>query len=205
MVGSVGGISGGTLKNSIVAGNTSTACAGVADGGNNIAFPDTTCPGATIANPLLSALGRHGGPTLTYAIAAKSAAVNHVPRSGGGCPGTDQRGVARPQGAGCDAGAYELAPPGVRIRSIRPGPHGAVLIVAVNPHLRATSARLEYGKTSAYGSRTPSRAIGPRNVDVVVSMTLRGLPSRTPYHVRLDASNGDGTTTGRDLAFTTSR
>jgi hypothetical protein len=201
--GTVGGIAGGTLKNSIVAGNASTACAGVADGGNNIAFPDTTCPGATIANPLLSPLGRHGGPTLTYAISAKSAAVNHVPGSGGGCPGTDQRGVRRPQGAGCDAGAYELAPPGVTIRSIRPGPHGAVLIVAVNPHLRATSAHLEYGKTSMYGSRTPSRAVGSGNANAVLTMTLSGLRSRTSYHVRLVASNGDGTKTGVDLAFTT--
>jgi hypothetical protein len=25
-----------------------------------------------------------------------------------GCPGTDQRGIHRPQGAGCDMGAFEL-------------------------------------------------------------------------------------------------
>jgi len=27
------------------------------------------------------------------------------------CPGTDQRGVARPFGAGCDIGAFESSPP----------------------------------------------------------------------------------------------
>ncbi|MEX1279243.1 MAG: choice-of-anchor Q domain-containing protein, partial [Acidimicrobiia bacterium] len=26
------------------------------------------------------------------------------------CPAADQRGVSRPQGAGCDVGAYELVP-----------------------------------------------------------------------------------------------
>jgi len=51
----------------------------------------------------------NGGPTLTIALEPYSPAVNRIP-IGTPCPlTTDQRGVARPQGGGCDSGAYELA------------------------------------------------------------------------------------------------
>lgn len=36
-----------------------------------------------------------------------SPALDAVPSTGAGCPPTDQRGVSRPQGAGCDIGAFE--------------------------------------------------------------------------------------------------
>jgi hypothetical protein len=49
-----------------------------------------------------------GSQPPALAIPANSPAVNIWPCT----PGTDQRGVARPQGASCDAGAYEyMAPP----------------------------------------------------------------------------------------------
>jgi hypothetical protein len=56
-----------------------------------------------------------GGDTDVWPVAADSPAVNLIPS----CTGADQRGVSRPQGAGCDAGAYEHDP--VRIES---GPEG---------------------------------------------------------------------------------
>jgi hypothetical protein len=56
-------------------------------------------------DPLLEPLAARGGETDTMALGAGSAAVD----AGGACPppATDQRGVARPQGAACDAGAFE--------------------------------------------------------------------------------------------------
>jgi CSLREA domain-containing protein len=75
---------------------------------------DTTC-GAADANltvgvdPLASVLGNNGGPTLTHALQLGSPAIDAGDVS---CPATDQRGVARPQGAACDIGAFEApAPP----------------------------------------------------------------------------------------------
>ena len=64
-------------------------------------------------NPLLSALADNGGFTRTIALEVGSPAINAG--SIAGCPATDQRGVARPQGAACDIGAYEVdtTPPGV--------------------------------------------------------------------------------------------
>ena len=56
-------------------------------------------------DPLLGALADNGGPTRTHALLAGSAAVNAG--TSAGAPATDQRGVARPQGAGVDIGAYE--------------------------------------------------------------------------------------------------
>lgn len=54
---------------------------------------------------LLEPLAARGGETDTMALGVGSAAID----IGGPCPppATDQRGVARPQGTGCDAGAFE--------------------------------------------------------------------------------------------------
>ena len=59
------------------------------------------------ADPQLAALAGNGGLTQTPLPASGSSVVD----AGGvsGCPATDQRGVARPQGPACDIGAVELA------------------------------------------------------------------------------------------------
>jgi hypothetical protein len=41
---------------------------------------------------------------------AGSPAIDLVPSTGAGCAATDQRGITRPQGSACDAGAYEAVP-----------------------------------------------------------------------------------------------
>ena len=57
-------------------------------------------------DPMLGELEDNGGPTQTHALLGGSPAINKGLASQ--CPETDQRGVARPQGAGCDIGAYEF-------------------------------------------------------------------------------------------------
>jgi chitodextrinase len=91
-------------------------CSGapITDGGYNL-DTGTSC-GFSAANhsmsttqPELDALASNGGSTQTLAIPAASPAVNAIPTSVSGCTGTtDQRGTARPQGTGCDIGAYEV-------------------------------------------------------------------------------------------------
>ncbi len=68
-----------------------------ADGGNSTALTDILDP----------ALANNGGPTLTHALVTDSPAID----AAGDCSplGTDQRGVARPQGLACDIGAFELS------------------------------------------------------------------------------------------------
>ncbi len=71
-------------------------------------------PGSTDIVPtvaiekILADLKNNGGPTRTHALKPASPAVNAVPSSDPACTGTDQRGVARPQGSDCDIGAFEL-------------------------------------------------------------------------------------------------
>jgi hypothetical protein len=105
------------LTNTIVDGNTSGCFAGffgsgpvvLASGGHNVGS-DATCnltapgdqPGTS---SLLGPLAANGGPTATHALLAGSPAIDAADAAV--CPPTDQRGVVRPQGAGCDVGAFE--------------------------------------------------------------------------------------------------
>lgn len=59
----------------------------------------------TTGNPQLGPLASHGGPTQTMLNSTGSPALDGVACTA--APGTDQRGVARPQGARCDIGAVE--------------------------------------------------------------------------------------------------
>jgi len=129
-----GGIDAGglTLKNSILASNgagtySTGNCASdspfstsTSDGHNfsddNSCYEVLTGPGdfSNIPPGLdPSGLEENGGPTPTIALLANSPAVDYIPLSSctdtSGIPvTTDQRGVYRPQGSGCDVGAYEL-------------------------------------------------------------------------------------------------
>ena len=66
------------------------------------------------ADPTLGSLGANGGPTNTQVPQTGSLLINAIPDPGGGCPAapttitTDQRGVTRPQGPGCEIGAVEV-------------------------------------------------------------------------------------------------
>jgi|GEM_PF-6482147 len=66
-------------------------------------------------DPLLGALQDNDGLTFTHALDAGSPAVD----AGGNClEATDQRGVARPQGAACDIGSFELVPAAGPLQSL---------------------------------------------------------------------------------------
>ena len=66
---------------------------------------DGTCSASLSGDPLLGPLQDNGGPTQTMAIGGDSPAYNAG--DNGVCPATDQRGMPRPFGAGCDIGAFE--------------------------------------------------------------------------------------------------
>jgi uncharacterized repeat protein (TIGR01451 family) len=115
-----------TLENTIVAGAGANNCSlvnaygSITDGGYNI--DDGASCGLDTANhslpstdPLLDPAGLqdNGGPTQTIALEPASPAIDAIPSGANGCGTTittDQRGVSRPQGAGCDIGAFEFAP-----------------------------------------------------------------------------------------------
>ena len=57
-------------------------------------------------DPLLGPLADNGGSTLTHALLPGSPAINAI-LAGDCAVATDQRGMARPSGGGCDIGAFE--------------------------------------------------------------------------------------------------
>jgi hypothetical protein len=143
-----GGIASGgnvMVQGSIVATNRVGNCGGpVHDGGYNLEDSSTSsCGFSSRANDIIGAdpkLGRlqyNGGPTWTQALLATSPAVNSIPAANGTlCGGTDQRGIQRPQGAGCDRGAFEQVADSVKLSS-SPNPsvtgQAVALTVTVTP------------------------------------------------------------------------
>ncbi len=119
-----GGIAqaGGTLRidilrirSSIVANNPGGDCfgrSGFTAIGINL-DSDSSCDGFTMPgrNPRLAALDNNGGPTRTHALRNDSPALDAADACfdafGFSSIFEDQRGIARPQGIGCDLGAFE--------------------------------------------------------------------------------------------------
>nr|WP_161501586.1 cadherin-like domain-containing protein [Rhodopirellula sp. SM50] len=106
-----GGAATTTIRNSIVAGNLSSADASgaFASLGNNLIENVGTSSGwigsdYTGIAPALGALADNGGPTLTHALLFGSRGIDEG--SNTGAPTTDQRGTARD--ATVDIGAYEF-------------------------------------------------------------------------------------------------
>ncbi len=92
-----------------ITGDATTVTYSIVQGG----YPGT---GNISSDPLLGTLGNNGGYTQTIPLLPGSAAINTIPVGTNGCGTTvttDQRGVTRPEGIGCDMGAYEYVPPAV--------------------------------------------------------------------------------------------
>jgi len=170
----IGGSAALSLKNTIVAGNTGPAgasdCAPVAmvTSDHNLSS-DASCmftdPGSKQnTNPLLGALANNGGETDTLALQPNSPAIDAGTNAG--CPPADQRGVARPQGAACDIGAFELVPP-------PPAAPSADLRLAIKPKPKkpVPDGKLAFLVTVA--NRGPSTATG-----VIVKGTVPALTRR---------------------------
>jgi hypothetical protein len=100
-------------------------------------YPGT---GNVNADPLLGALANNGGFTQTMALGVGSPAIDAGNMAA--CAATDQRGALRPQGNGCDMGAYEVA---VSPLYIQPG--GVTSGVCGDSWVNACD--LQYGLTSA--------------------------------------------------------
>jgi CSLREA domain-containing protein len=217
--GAGGGISASfaTLRNSIVAANLSHAPDQSATDLDNCSVSTLTSQGHNLsdgtdcgltgsgdlqsADPRLSGLGDHGGPTDTEALFQGSAAID----AGDSCGALDQRGTTRPRGGTCDIGAYEFAPPIVATTpALGIGLTSATLRGTINPSSQGTGFFFEYGTTTAYGSMTQALFLPPPGiVQTVVSSLVAGLKQGTTYHFRLVASNADGTSRGADQSFTT--
>jgi PKD repeat protein len=80
------------------------------DSGTDCGFQSTGDKQSTFPEFTSSSPQNNGGNTDTFALEPTSPAVDAIPSNSPFCFGTDQRGVARPQGLGCDIGSFELVP-----------------------------------------------------------------------------------------------
>ncbi len=112
------------LYNNILANNTGggecyASGYGTVTGSNNlIEGGAVNCVASITADPMLGSLADNGGSTKTMALLLGSPAIDAG--SATNCPSTDQRGVARPHGSGCDLGSYEYEPPATPTPTITP-------------------------------------------------------------------------------------
>jgi hypothetical protein len=194
------------VQDSLFAVNAGGNCApaSVTDGGHNIGFGDSSCPaGFSGGDPNLGPIQDNGGPSQTISLGPGSSAIDAVPATGAGCQATDQRGVPRPSGAGCDIGAYEVAPPlATTDAATKVTLTGAQLSATVTPNAGPSSVVFEIGTTIKYGTQW----IVP-NVEGVtgtpVSFTVHGLKPNQTYHYRVSITTMDGSATGDDVTFKT--
>lgn len=196
-----GGLAGtATLRNTIVAGNAGTQCSGtLTDDGGNVSYPDGSCAGTTV-NPQLQPLADNGGTSETVRLGAGSSAIDLVPAAGNGCTVLDQRGLPRPSGAGCDAGAYEVMPPVITTEAAeRVTSTGAYISATLDPRQRSAFVRFEVGTTAALGDESPAVELGPG----LVEGRLGGLEPDTTYHYRFVAITVDGEANGATRTFRT--
>jgi hypothetical protein len=137
-----------TLGATIVADNTGDNCYAYDTGSlfsagynltndaNGSACSFTAATDLVNENPLLGSLTNNGGPTDTMVPAPTSPAADAIPRSttlrgATVCPGTDQRGVARP-GTGearCTIGAVEVGSPTITRFTPTSGPPGTKVTI----------------------------------------------------------------------------
>ncbi len=118
LVATFGAPANATLTNNVLEGfGDAFACAiegggaaTITSGGSNVISDGSCNPNGSTdqsaTDALLGPLADNGGPTLTHALGAGSPAIDTA--NDAFCPATDQRGVARPQGGGCDVGAFEV-------------------------------------------------------------------------------------------------
>jgi uncharacterized repeat protein (TIGR01451 family)/CSLREA domain-containing protein len=226
----VGGIDNNsvmTLHNNIVAGNTTIfvgtttntvspsdigGSVNTSSSSNLIGSPDTYSYGIqngvngnllgidinTVLNPTLA---NNGGQTQTFALLANSIALNIA--TAANCPATDQRGVSRPQGAGCDIGAFETefgadlaitqtaAPNPVMVRdaltwTITVTNHGAanatdVSVVDTLPTsgLSSISARTSQGSCGVASGGKMTCNLGDLTNASTATVTVSGIPTIT--------------------------
>jgi CSLREA domain-containing protein len=195
-----------TLQNSLLASNDGGNCAGsVLDSGHNLSFAGAGCPPTLSADdPNLGPLQNNGGQAQTISLGSGSAAIDKIPSSGAVCPATDERGVRRPSGSGCDIGAYEVAPPTAttgRAKSV--GASIATVTASVTPNAGVATVQFQFGTSKKYRSKTAVQHAGGVAA-VTVTRKLTRLRPGTKYHYRVVLIAPDGTSRGQDRTFKTS-
>jgi len=152
--------------------------------------PSSTA-GAGSGNVAVSATltGLSQGTVYHYRIVASSSAGTSNGNDRTFTIGTAPPGIAPP--AVSTSGASGITETGAQLNGL------------VNPEGFSTTYSFDYGPDTGYGSSTQSGDAGSGSSILAVSAAVGGLTPGTVYHFRVVATNGGGTTTGRDTIFQT--
>ena len=167
------------------------------DTGSSCGFTATT-HSLNNTQPRLDSLASNGGSTQTMALPVGSPAIDAIPASHPGCTGsTDQRGITRPQGKGCDIGAYELVatsgdtqPPSV--------PTGLAVT-----SVTSSSVSLKWNASSdnvgvvGYTIYRNGASVGSTGGPAATTFTDLTASPNTSYSYTVDAFDGSGNHSGR--------
>lgn len=153
----------------------------------------------TMGEPQTSPLGNWGGPTDTMRLESYSPPVDLDPADSD-CPALDQRGVPRPQGDGCDAGAVEYSYPTGHVTGARNVTATTATVVGTaNTQGIEGTVVLEDENGGVAGQKSVPAARGPQPV----SFNVNGLAPSHTYRYRLAVTNADRTGRGPLGSFTT--
>jgi chitodextrinase len=196
-----------SMSMDIVAGGlTGTNCAGQApitdlgyniDTGSSCGFTATT-HSLNNTQPRLDALASNGGSTQTMGLPAGTPAIDAIPSATPGCTGsTDQRGIARPQGNGCDIGAYELVvttgdaqPPSV--------PTGLAMTSVTSSSVSLSwNASSDNVGVTGYTIYRNGASVGSTGGPAATTFTDLTASPNTSYSYTVDAFDGSGNHSGR--------
>ncbi|MGH3217981.1 MAG: choice-of-anchor Q domain-containing protein [Streptosporangiaceae bacterium] len=138
-------------------------------------------------NPQLGSLASNGGPTQTMALPLGSPAVDAIPPSTSGCTGTtDQRGTTRPQGSGCDIGAYELVQSGSGTPSVPTG----LKVTGTTSSSVSLSWNASTGNPTGYTVYRNGKSIGTTGGPNATTYTDLTVSPSTTYNYTVDAFSG---------------
>ena len=156
------------------------------DTGSSCGF-STASHSMSNTQPQLGPLASNGGPTQTMALPAGSPAVDAIPSSTAGCTGsTDQRGTTRPQGAGCDIGAYELVQSGSGTPSVPTG----LKVTGTTSTSVSLSWNPSTGNPTGYTVYRNGKSVGTTGGPSATTFTDLTVSPSTTYTYTVDAFSG---------------
>ena len=153
----------------------------------------------------------YGSKTATTAAGSGSANVSVSKALSGLAPATTYhyRLVAKNASGtvnGADGLFQTAAPPAaVTTAATGVGPTSATLGGTVDPNGIPTDWYVEYGTSSAYGTKTATASAGSGASPKSVSVTVNGLQTGRNYHFRIVAKSSAGTSIGADRTFATAQ
>jgi len=132
---------------------------------------DITGTPAAPVDARLRPLGANGGPTETVPLLPGSPALDRTPAGTCPPPAVDQRGITRPQGPACDAGAYELVT--IQALALQHGIENSLLakLTGAQRNLAADNLAGACGKLGSF-LREVSAQSGKKKIDAADAQEL---------------------------------